>query len=133
MIHVTPPQSAPDFIKESPLANAAGWVDVDKQTLQHVRFGNIFSLGDASGLPASKTGAAIRKQVPVLVENLLVFMAHKAMHGSYNGDTSCPLVTGYGKLVLAEFDYNNTPAETFPFDQSKERWSMYQLKKQVLP
>ncbi|WP_196990338.1 hypothetical protein [Panacibacter microcysteis] len=115
------------------MANAAGWVDVNKQTLQHVRFGNIFSLGDASGLPTSKTGAAIRKQVPVLVENLLAFMAHKAMHGSYNGYTSCPLVTEYGKLVLAEFDYNNMPAETFPFDQSKERWSMYQLKKQVLP
>lgn len=65
MIHVTPPQSAPNFIKESPLANAAGWVDVDKQTLQHVRHANIFSLGDASGLPTSKTGAAIRKQAPV--------------------------------------------------------------------
>lgn len=133
MIHVTPPQSAPDFIKESPLANTAGWVDVDKNTLQHIRFNNIFSLGDAAALPTSKTGAAIRKQVPVLVENLLAAMAHQKLTGSYNGYTSCPLVTAYGKLVLAEFDYNNKPAETFPFDQSKERWSMYQLKKQVLP
>lgn len=133
MIHVTPPQSAPDFIKNSPLANAAGWVDVDKSTLQHVKYENVFSLGDASSLPTSKTGAAIRKQAPVVVANLLALIEHKKMEGAYNGYTSCPLVTGYGKLVLAEFDYNNTPAETFPFDQSKERWSMYQLKKQVLP
>jgi sulfide:quinone oxidoreductase len=101
--------------------------------LQHVRHANIFSLGDASGLPTSKTGAAIRKQAPVLVENLLAAMANKALTGSYTGYTSCPLVTGYGKLVLAEFDYNNQPMETFPFDQSKERWSMYQLKRRVLP
>jgi sulfide:quinone oxidoreductase len=133
MIHVTPPQSAPDFIKSSPLANAAGWVDVDKSTLQHVRYANIFSLGDASGLPTSKTGAAIRKQAPVVVENLLACIAGQKPTGVYLGYTSCPLVTGYGKLVLAEFDYNNNPMETFPFDQSKERWSMYQLKKQILP
>ncbi|HQW42978.1 MAG: FAD/NAD(P)-binding oxidoreductase [Chitinophagaceae bacterium] len=133
MIHVTPPQSAPDFIKSSSLANAAGWVDVDKHTLQHVKFANIFSLGDSSGLPISKTGAAIRKQAPVVVENLLATINHLPLTGIYNGYTSCPLVTGYGKLVLAEFDYDNIPQETFPFDQSKERWSMYQMKRRVLP
>ncbi|MFZ1258873.1 MAG: FAD/NAD(P)-binding oxidoreductase [Chitinophagaceae bacterium] len=133
MIHVTPPQSAPDFIKSSSLANAAGWVDVDKHTLQHVKFANIFSLGDSSGLPISKTGAAIRKQAPVVVENMLATINHLPLTGIYNGYTSCPLVTGYGKLVLAEFDYDNIPQETFPFDQSKERWSMYQMKRRVLP
>jgi sulfide:quinone oxidoreductase len=133
MIHVTPPQSAPDFIRQSTLANAAGWVDVNKTTLQHVRYANIFSIGDASGLPTSKTGAAIRKQAPVLVENLLNLINIKPLNGVYTGYTSCPLLTGYGKLVLAEFDYNNEPMETFPFDQSKERWSMYQLKRRVLP
>jgi sulfide:quinone oxidoreductase len=133
MIHVTPPQSAPDFVKSSPLANAAGWVDVDKNSLQHVKYSNIFSLGDASGLPTSKTGAAIRKQAPVLVENLLSLIQGKEMKASYNGYTSCPLVTGYGKLVLAEFDYDGKPQETFPIDQSKERWSMFILKKYILP
>jgi sulfide:quinone oxidoreductase len=133
MMHVTPPQSAPDFIKNSPLANAAGWVDVDKGTLQHVRFANIFSLGDASGLPTSKTGAAIRKQAPVAVANVLSLIEKKPFGNLYTGYTSCPLLTGYGKLVLAEFDYNNQPMETFPFDQSKERWSMYMLKKEILP
>lgn len=133
MIHVTPPQGAPDFIRQSPLANAAGWVDVDRNTLQHVKYPNIFSLGDSSSLPTSKTGAAIRKQAPVLVQNLLALMKHERLDGYYNGYTSCPVITGYGKLVLCEFDYNNKPVETFPFDQSKERWSMYQLKRHILP
>jgi len=133
MIHVTPPQSAPDFVRNSSIANEAGWVDVDKYTLQHNKFKNIFSLGDASSLPTSRTGAAIRKQAPVLVKNLLAVMEGKELNEKYNGYTSCPVVTGYGKLVLCEFDYNNQPTETFPIDQSKERWSMYQLKKKVLP
>ncbi len=133
MIHVTPPQSAPDFIKSSPLANAAGWIDVEKHTLQHNTYKNIFSCGDAANLPVSRTGAAIRKQAPVLVHNLLALIKGEEMNAFYNGYSSCPIITGYNKLVLAEFDYNNTPTETFPFDQSKERWSMYQMKKHILP
>ena len=133
MIHVTPPQSAPDFVRNSPLANAGGWVDVDKNTLQHVRYANVFSLGDAAGLPTAKTGAAIRKQVPVLVGNLMHVMNKENLNPAYDGYSSCPLVTGYGKLVMAEFDYNNQPKETFPFDQSKERYSMYFLKRYMLP
>ena len=133
MLHVTPPQSAPDFIRKSPLANAAGWIDADKHTLQHPRYKNIFALGDAAALPTSKTGAAIRKQAPVVVANLLSAIKGEALKASYSGYTSCPIVTGYGKLILAEFDYTNQPVETFPFDQSKERWSMFQLKRRILP
>lgn len=133
MIHVTPPMSAPDFIKQSALANADGWVDVDKATLQHVRFPNVFSLGDASSLPTSKTGAAIRKQAPVLVKNLLAARDGRTFPAKYEGYTACPLVTGYGKLVMAEFDYDLTPQESFPLDQSKERWSMYMVKAYGLP
>lgn len=133
MIHVTPPQSAPDFVKNSPLANAAGWIDVDKHSLQHVKYANIFSLGDASSLPTGKTGAAIRKQAPVLVQNLLSLMKHDAITASYNGYSSCPLITGRWKLILAEFDYDNNPQETFPFNQAKERWSMFVLKRYILP
>jgi sulfide:quinone oxidoreductase len=133
MLHVTPPQSAPDFIKNSPLANAAGWVDVDKHTLQHTKYKNIFGAGDASSLPTSRTGAAVRKQAPVVVGNLLAAMKDEKLTESYSGYSSCPIITGYDKLVLAEFDYNNQPVETFPFDQSKERWSMFQMKKYLLP
>lgn len=133
MIHVTPPQSAPDFIKSSPLANANGWIDVEKHTLQHTKYKNIFACGDAANLPVSRTGAAIRKQAPVVVNNLLAIMNGKSMTASYSGYSSCPIITGYDKLVLAEFDYDNKPMETFPFEQSKERWSMYQMKKYLLP
>jgi len=134
LLHVTPPMSAPEVIKKSPLANpASGWVDVDKYTLQHVRYPDVFSLGDVSSLPTSRTGAAIRKQAPILVKNLLSYRKGKNLAAHYDGYTSCPLVTGYGKLILAEFDYDGAPKETFPFDQSKERWSMYQFKKYLLP
>lgn len=133
LLHAVPPQSAPDVVKRSPLAATTGWVDVDQATLQHSRYANVFSLGDASSLPTSKTGAAVRGQAPVVVDNLLAHLDGRPLTRRYDGYTACPLVTGYGKLVLAEFDYDCKPRETFPFDQSKERWSMYQLKKRGLP
>jgi sulfide:quinone oxidoreductase len=133
LLHVSPPQGPHDFIKDSPLADANGWVDVDKFTLQHKKYPNIFSLGDTASLPTSRTGAAIRKQVPVLVKNIMSFLNNQPLTASYNGYSSCPVLTGYDKLVLCEFDYNNQPAETFPFDQSKERLSMFLLKRYLLP
>ncbi len=133
LLHVVPPMSAPDFIKQSPLANETGWVDVNQQTLQHSRYPNIFSLGDASSLPTSKTAAAIRAQMPVLTANLLASMNGGQMVAEYDGYTSCPLITAYGKLILAEFDYDLNPKETFPFDQSQERYSMYLLKRYIIP
>ena len=132
-IHITPPQGPPDFIRSSALAGNNGWVDVNIQTLQHNKYRDIFSLGDAAGLPTAKTGAAIRKQVPILVTNLIAQMGNRSLPASYDGYSSCPIVTGYGKLMLAEFDYQNRVAETFPFDQSRERRSMYFLKRHILP
>lgn len=133
MLHITPPQSSPDFIKSSPLANADGWVDVDKFTTQHTKYPNVFSLGDCSSLPTSKTGAAIRKEAPVTAENLMAVMRGEKPRAKYDGYASCPLVTGYGRLILAEFDYTGTPCETFPFNQAQERYSMYALKAYGLP
>ena len=133
LIHVTPPQSAPDVIRQSVLVDAKGWVDVDKYTLQHIRYNNIFALGDVTNTPNAKTGAAVRKQVPVLVSNLVALIEHRSMTEKYSGYGSCPLTVGYGKLVLAEFGYDNKVMETFPFDQAKPRWSMWLLKKYILP
>jgi sulfide:quinone oxidoreductase len=133
MIHVTPPMSAPGFISNSPLADSGGWVDVNPQTTQHSRYDNVFALGDCSNLPTSKTGAAIRKQAPVTVANVMAAIHKQSLPESYNGYTSCPLVTGYGKLILAEFDYDKQPMESFPFDQGQERYSMYALKAHGLP
>jgi sulfide:quinone oxidoreductase len=137
LIHVAPPMSAPDFIKESKLAVQAGptkgWVDVNKLTLQHNVYPNVFSLGDASSLPTSRTAAAIRRQAPVLVENLLAAIAQSTLAANYNGYTCCPLITGYGKTIMAEFDYTNQPLATFPIDQTQESSAMWLVKRYALP
>lgn len=134
--HSVPPQSAPDFIKQSPLAdpnNPHGYVEVNKFTLQHARYPNIFSLGDATNAPCSKTGAAVRKQAPVVVDNIIAYLQGKPVEKEYHGYSACPIPTQYGKLMLAEFDYSNKPTMTFPFDQAKPRWTMWILKKYILP
>ena len=140
MLHTAPPSVAPKFVKKSVLVNDAGWVDVDHQTMQHNRFANIFSLGDVAALPTAKTGAAIRKQVPIVVDNIyLLLKQHVIGTKVYNGYSSCPLVTDYGKMVLAEFDYKNnfTPdpklKQMLISDSSKEHWRLWMLKKYGLP
>jgi len=136
MCHAVPPQSAPDFIRSSPLAdvnNPFGFVEVNKATLQHSRFANIFSLGDCINAPAKKTGAAIRKQAPVVVDNVLSILNNRPLTAEYTGYSACPIPTQYGKLMLAEFDYSNTPKMTFPFNQVKPRWTMWIMKTKLLP
>ena len=105
MLHVTPPMGPLRVLKESTLSDSDGWVDVNPTTLQHKSYSNIFALGDASNVPTSKTGAAIRKQAPIVVNNLLQVMDNEMLTHHYDGYTSCPIVTGYNKLILAEFDY----------------------------
>lgn len=133
MLHVTPPMGPLDFVKNSKLVDQDGWVDVNPTTLQHTTYSNVFALGDASNAPTSKTGAAIRKQAPVVVRNLLQVMNEELLTNHYDGYTSCPIVTGYNKLILAEFDYNHKIKETLPINQAKERRSMYIFKKDILP
>ncbi len=133
MIHVTPPQSAPQFIQDSPLANDAGWVDVNQHTLQHQRFNNIFSLGDIASTPNAKTAAAVRKQAPVVVNNLMALRASGSLLSEYDGYGSCPLTTALDKVILAEFTYGGKVTPTLPLEPSKERYSMWLLKKYGLP
>jgi len=140
MLHTAPPSIAPKFIQNSPLVNEAKWLDVNHNTLQHNKYSNIFGLGDVAALPTAKTGAAIRKQVPVVVDNLMNLMeSQKIDSKSYNGYSSCPLVTEYGKMVLAEFNYQNkfTPdpklKRMFISDSSKEHYRLWVLKKYILP
>ena len=133
MLHVTPPQSAPDFISKSPLANATGFVDVHANSLQHVKFKNVFSLGDAAGTANSKTAAAVRKQAPVVVRNLLHLIKGDAIEEAYDGYASCPLTTGYGKALMAEFTYGGKPTPTLPLDPRKERYLNWWIKTTGLP
>lgn len=136
-LHVVPPQSAPDWVKTSPLAdpeNAGGYIEVDKHTMQHTRYPDVFALGDAGSTPNSKTGAAIRKQAPVVVENLLARMRGRTPTASYDGYASCPLTTSRHTMLLAEFDYTMEPRPTFPvIDTTKERRDMWYLKRYGLP
>jgi len=137
MAHVVPPQSAPDWIKGGPLAdpdNPLGYVGVDKYTMQHTRHPNVFALGDAGSTPNSKTGAAIRKQAPVVVDNLRSVMAGDTPRARYDGYASCPITTARNKMLLAEFDYELNPAPSFKFiDTTKERRDMWLLKRRGLP
>ncbi len=140
LLHLAPPQTAPKFIQESPLANKTGWLDVDQFTLQNQEYPNVFGIGDAAGLPTAKTGAAIRKQIPVVVDHLIRLITKQQQSSKqYNGYSSCPLVTAYGKMVLAEFDYdgNFIPdpklKQMLVFNSAKESWRLWMLKKYGLP
>jgi len=130
-LHVSPPQGPLNVLKESKLVDGDGWVDVNKNTLQSSKYENVWALGDCTNIPTSKTAAAISEQNFILVNNLLAKDKSEFIH--YNGYTSCPLVTGYSSLVLAEFDFDKKPVETFLLDQGKERWSMFQLKTHIMP
>ncbi|WP_339670315.1 FAD/NAD(P)-binding oxidoreductase [Dasania marina] len=114
MLHVCPPQSAPDFIKASPLANEAGWLDVDQGSLQHSQHKNIFGVGDCTSTPNAKTAGAVRQQAPIVAENIVRLLNSKALLSCYGGYGSCPLTVEHGKIVLAEFSYGGKVTPTFP-------------------
>ena len=133
MIHVCPPQCAPDFIKESPLAGAGGWVDVDQATLQHTKFENIFALGDVTTTPNAKTAAAARKQAPIVAKNLIAKLNGQSLTSTYDGYGSCPLTVENGKIILAEFGYGGKVMPSFPWDSTKPRRAAWFLKKSILP
>lgn len=136
MIHVCPPQVAPDFIQVSPLADAAGWVDVDPHTLRHRTWVNVWSLGDAMNAPNAKTAAAARKQAPTVAENLMADMAGRGAAAPYDGYGSCPLTVGRGGIVLAEFGHGGALKPSFPawlVDVARPSRLAWLLKKRLLP
>ncbi len=133
MIHVCPPQTAPDFIASSPLSNQAGWVDVDQETLQHTKYANIFGLGDVTSTPNAKTAAAARKQAPIVAKNVISLLAGAELKPSYDGYGSCPLTVEKGRVILAEFGYGGKVMPTFPWDSTKARRSAWIFKKSLLP
>lgn len=141
-LHLAPPQQAPDFVLTSGLVHTEGphknWLNVDKHTMQNSKYSNVFGVGDCIGIPTARTGAAIRKQAPVVVDNITSLMKNgKIGDMSYSGYSSCPLVLGYGKMLLAEFKYDgirDTDKMIKPFvDTTKAGWMMWMLKKFGLP
>ena len=138
VMHVVPRQSAPDWVKASPLStgDANGYVEIDKHTMQHVRYPNVFALGDAGSSPNSKTGAAIRKQAPVVAENVDSFLKNQKLGKEYHGYASCPIVTSSHDMLMAEFDYSMQMTPSFPrwmFDPAKPHRAYWYLKKYGLP
>ena len=133
LLHVVPPQVAPDFIRQSPLADAAGWCEVNPHSLQHLRYPQIFGLGDVCGTSNAKTAAAVRKQIVVVAENLLALRKQAPLPLKYDGYGSCPLTVEKGKVVLAEFGYGGKLLPTFPLDPTRARRSMWFLKATLLP
>jgi sulfide:quinone oxidoreductase len=136
LLHVTPPQIAPDFIRASALADQGGWCDVDHATLRHKKFSNVYSLGDVCSTPNAKTAAAARKQAPIVAQNLLVDMGLNRQMAEYDGYGSCPLTVERGKIVLAEFCYGGKLKPTFPaflIDGTKPSRAAWILKEQILP
>lgn len=136
MLHVVPPQVAPDFIRVSPLADAAGWVDVDPATLRHKVWSNIHGLGDATNTSNAKTAAAARKQAPVVAHNVLAAMGKAKGSAQYDGYGSCPLTVERGKIVLAEFTYGGKVTPSFPawlIDGTRPSRLAWLLKERILP
>ncbi|KTB76191.1 NAD(P)/FAD-dependent oxidoreductase [Pseudomonas syringae pv. syringae] len=136
MLHVVPPQIAPDFIRSSPLADAAGWVDVDPATLKHRQFANVHGLGDVTNTSNAKTAAAARKQAPVVANNVLVALGRRSESAVYDGYGSCPLTVEKGRIVLAEFTYGGKVAPSFPrwlLDGRQPTRLAWWLKARVLP
>lgn len=136
MLHVVPPQKAPDFVRVSPLVDPGGWVDVDPATLRHKRLSNIFALGDVGNMPNAKTAGAVRKQAPVVAHNVLSWLGRATGEARYDGYGSCPLTVEQGKVVLAEFLYGGKVAPTFPnwlIDGTRPSRAAWYLKKHILP
>lgn len=136
MLHVVPPQKAPEFIRSSPLVDAAGWVDVQPDTMQHKKWPNIHALGDVGNTSNAKTAAAARAQAPVVAHNVLAAMGHVTGQANYNGYGSCPLTVECGKIVLAEFLYGGKVAPSFPkwlIDGTKPSRLAWLLKERILP
>ncbi len=135
--HVIPPQKAPKEIANSPLGSEKGWVPVNKETLQHVKYPNVFSLGDIAAVPLGKTGGSARKQYKAVCENIISLMEGKELTSKYDGYTVCPLITNIGTVMLAEFKWNPAgkgavAAPSFPLDPTQERWIYWLLKAYLL-
>ena len=133
-MHVSPPMKAPDVVGSSAIGSSKGWVPVNKETLQHVKYKNVWSLGDVAAVPMGKTGGSARKQYKVVVDNMLASMEGKSLPSKYDGYTVCPLITSIGTVMLAEFNWaskapgSGVNAASFPLDPTQERWIWWLLK-----
>jgi sulfide:quinone oxidoreductase len=139
-INVVPPMRAPPAVRNSPLGwrsgpwQADGWAEVDRHTLRHARFPEVFAVGDVAGVPKGKTAASVKWQVPVAVDHLVATIAGRQSTARYNGYTSCPLITRIGRAMLVEFDYQDNLVPSFPgvIAPLEELWITWVMKEVAL-
>jgi sulfide:quinone oxidoreductase len=138
-LHVVPPMRAPDAVKNSELAwkegpfAAGGWLEVDRSTLQHRRFPNVFGIGDINGTPRGKTAATIKKSAPIVAHNLVELIAGRKPDEDFDGYTSCPLITREGSAMLIEFDYEGRLTPSLPMiDPMQDSYMAWLMKYHML-
>lgn len=131
-MHLTPPMKAPKEIAQSEVASANGWIPVNQETLQHVKYANIFSLGDIAAVALGKTGGSVRKQYKIVANNIISAIKNEELQDKYDGYTVCPIITDIGKVMLAEFDWSMKPTPSFPLDPTQERYMWWLLKAYLL-
>lgn len=131
-MHLTPPMKVPKLIAKSEIASLGGWIPVNQETLQHVKYPNIFSLGDIAAVALGKTGGSVRKQYKVAASNIISAINGEDLKAKYDGYTVCPIVTDIGKVMLAEFDWSMKPTPSFPLDPTQERYIWWLLKAYML-
>lgn len=131
-MHLTPPMKAPKEIAQSEVASANGWIPVNQETLQHVKYPNIFSLGDIAAVALGKTGGSVRKQYKIVANNIISAIKNEELQDKYDGYTVCPIITDIGKVMLAEFDWSMKPTPSFPLDPTQERYVWWLLKAYLL-
>lgn len=135
-INVIPPMRAPDVVRNSPLRWQSGpwagdgWAEVDRHSLRHVRYPEVFAVGDVAGVPKGKTAASVKWQVPVATDHLVATIEGKQSDSRYNGYTSCPMITRIGRAMLVEFDYENNLVPSFPgvIAPLEELWTSWIMK-----
>ena len=141
-LHITPPMQAPEEIGKSSVGSRKGFIPVRKETLQHVKFPNVFALGDIAAVPMGKTGGSARKQYAVLTNNIISMMEKGSIPKSnkeYDGYTVCPLITSIGTIMLAEFNWASKKAGSGKnaallsfLDPTQERYIWWLLKLYLL-
>lgn len=131
-MHLTPPMKAPKEIAKSDVASSSGWIPVNQETLQHVKYPNIFSLGDIAAISLGKTGGSVRKQYKIAANNIISAIKNEELTDKYDGYTVCPIITDIGKVMLAEFDWSMKPTPSVPLDPTKERYIWWLLKAYLL-
>ena len=98
------------YVDRSPgLGDALGFVPADERTLQSKAKPNVFVIGDAADIPASKAGSVAHFEGEILVRNIVRYLAGEPLDAAFDGHTNCFIESGFGKALLIDFNYDTEP------------------------